>query len=177
MEAKPRDRVATPAEFVKLLDALALPTPAERKAGLRRDPADALREAVPYAMAAYGTARNQEIRVLDWSHVSFDLGAVELAANEEGRKSGGSWRVVPAVKPLLSLLKRAWIAQGRPEKGKVCPSRKRSRSGLVALDHLQGKVRKRWQALGLEPINLHEARHTAATWLDHAGVSPKVASE
>jgi hypothetical protein len=29
----------------------------------------------------------------------------------------------------------------------------------------------------LEPIGLHEARHTTATWLDHAGVSPKVASQ
>lgn len=29
----------------------------------------------------------------------------------------------------------------------------------------------------LEPIGLHESRHTAATWLDHAGVSPKVASQ
>ena len=24
---------------------------------------------------------------------------------------------------------------------------------------------------------MHEARHTAATWLDHAGVSPKVSSQ
>ena len=29
----------------------------------------------------------------------------------------------------------------------------------------------------MEPIGLHEARHTAATWLDHAGISPKVASQ
>ncbi|MEK6251258.1 MAG: hypothetical protein AABM43_04820 [Actinomycetota bacterium] len=29
----------------------------------------------------------------------------------------------------------------------------------------------------MEPIGLHEARHTAATWLDHAGVTPKVASQ
>jgi integrase len=37
-------------------------------------------------------------------------------------------------------------------------------------------VRKTWIDLGLEPIGLHESRHTPATWLDHAGVSPKVAS-
>jgi integrase len=42
---------------------------------------------------------------------------------------------------------------------------------------VQKRVRKRWKDLGLEPIGLHEARHTAATWLDHAGVSPKVASQ
>lgn len=42
--------------------------------------------------------------------------------------------------------------------------------------HLQKRVRKTWADLGLEPIGLHESRHTAATWLDHAGVSPKVSS-
>jgi hypothetical protein len=38
-------------------------------------------------------------------------------------------------------------------------------------------VKKRWEALGLEPIGLQECRHTAATWLDHAGVTPKVSSQ
>lgn len=177
MQAKPRDKVVTPGEFNRLMDALSLETPGEKAEEVKRDPTEALRETIPYALAAYASARNQEIRVLDWSHVRFDLGAVELAADEEGRKPGGSWRVVPAVKPLLTLLKRAWIAQGRPKKGKVCPPRKQSRSGLIAVDHLQGRVRKRWTDLGLEPITLHEARHSTATWLDHAGVSPKVASE
>ena len=53
---------------------------------------------------------------------------IELAADEEGRKPGGSWRVVPLVKPLRALLRRAWIAQGRPTEGKVCPPRHASRS-------------------------------------------------
>jgi len=84
---------------------------------------------------------------------------------------------VPLVAPLASILREEWIAQGRPKKGKVCPPRKNSRSGLISLDHLQERVHKRWRALGLKPIGLHEARHTAATWLDHAGVSPKLASQ
>lgn len=57
--------------------------------------------------------------MLDWKHVDLDLGAVELAADEEGRKPGGSWRVVPLVAPLRSLLRREWLAQGRPKQGKV----------------------------------------------------------
>ncbi len=105
------------------------------------------------------------------------LGAVELAGDEEGRKPGGSWRIVPLVAPLRSLLRRAWLEQGRPRSGKVCPPRKRSQSGLLSLDHLQERVREGWHKLGLDPIGLHEARHTASTWLDHAGVSPKVASQ
>jgi integrase len=42
---------------------------------------------------------------------------------------------------------------------------------------VQKRVHERWRDLELEPIGLHEARHTAATWLDHDGVSPKVASQ
>jgi integrase len=159
MAGTPRDRVATPAEFAGLLSKLPVG------------------DALPYALAGYATARHQEIRVLDWRHVDLTLGAVELAADEEGRKPGGSWRVVPLVKPALTLLKRAWIAQGRPREGKVCPPRYVKGSGLIALSYLQDRVHRRWTKLGLAPIGLHEARHTAATWMDHAGVSPKVASQ
>jgi integrase len=55
MDARPRDRVATPREFALLLDVLVL--------------ADAL----PYALAGYGTARHQEIRTLDWAHVDLRI--------------------------------------------------------------------------------------------------------
>jgi integrase len=158
MDATPRDRVGTPAEFAGLL----APLPVE--------------DALPYALAGFGTARHQEIRILDWSHVDLKLGAVELAADEEGRKPGGSWRVVPLVKPLSAMLRRAWIAQGRPTQGKVCPPKRDRGSGLLDVSYVQKRVHKRWTDLELEPIGLHEARHTAATWLDHAGVSPKIAS-
>jgi integrase len=47
---------------------------------------------------------------------------------------------------------------------------------MLAVGHIQERVHREWRELGLEPIGLHESRHTAATWLDHAGVSPKVAS-
>jgi integrase len=174
---KPRDRVATPAEFARLLRALELQTPAEKASAVTRGRERALTESVPWALAGYATARNQEIRHLDWEEVDWALDAIELAADEEGRKPGGSWRVVPMVKPLRAILRRAWLARGRPSKGKVCPPRKQSRSGMLSLDHVQERVHKRWRDLGLEPIGLHESRHTAATWLDHAGVSPKVASQ
>jgi integrase len=158
MDATPRDRVATPAEFAKLLDVLEL------------------EDALPFALAGYGTARKQEIRTLDWLHVDLKLGAIELAADEEGRKPGGSWRVVPLVKPLRPMLRKAWIAQGRPAEGKVCPPRQYSPSGLLSVGSIQERVHREWRKLKLEPIGLHESRHTAATWLDHAGVSRKVAS-
>lgn len=175
--AKARDRVATPAEFTALLAALSQQTPKERAEKTPRPPREALRDSIPFALAGYGTARSQEIRVLDWEHVNLEVGAVELAADEEGRKPGGSWRIVPLVAPLRALLRQEWMAQGRPTKGRVCPPRAQRRTGLIALNTLQTRLHKRWRDLGLEPIGLHESRHTAATWLDHAGVSPKVSSQ
>jgi hypothetical protein len=88
---------------------------------------------------------------VDWSHVDLKLGAVELAADEEGRKPGGSWRVVPPVKPLHARLREAWIAQGRPTKSKVCPPRQHSPSGMLALGDVQERVHREWQTLGLKP--------------------------
>jgi integrase len=131
----------------------------------------------PYALAAYATARKQEIEVLDWRDLRLDLAAGELAADPDGRKPGGSWRIVFLVEPLLTLLREEWIAQGRPTEGKVCPPERVRKSGRKSMRTLQERVRKRWEALDLDPIGPQECRHTAATWLDHAGVTPKVASQ
>lgn len=177
MEAKPRDRVATPHEFATLLKALSRQTPDEMEAKTARSPRAALRDAVPFALAAYATARRQEIQLLDWRDVDLELGAVELAADEDGRKPGGSWRIVPLVAQLKAILKQEWLAQGQPKQGRVCQPRRNSKSGTISLARVQTRVHDRWRDLKLEPIGLHELRHTAATWLDHAGVSPKVASQ
>jgi integrase len=83
---------------------------------------------------------------------------------------------VPLVQPLKHRLREEWMAQGKPTEGKVCPPRKRSASGMLQLGAIQRRVDKEWRDRGVEPIGLHESLHTAATWLDHAGVSPKVAS-
>lgn len=48
------------------------------------------------------------------------------------------------------------------------------KSGMVDLSHIQRQARELWLPAGLTPIGLHESRHTFATWLDHAGVSPKL---
>ncbi len=170
-------RVVTPAEFHLLLKALWKRTPEEIEDGETRDRRDALRDALPYALAAYGTARAQEIELLDWTHVDLVVGGAELAGDEDGRKPGGSWRVVPLTKPLRALLHQEWLAQGKPSEGRVCPPQRMRKSGRKSMRSLQRRVRCRWQVQGLEPIGLQEARHTAATWLDHAGVSPKVCSQ
>lgn len=85
-------------------------------------------------------------------------------------------RIVPIVEPLLRRLRDEWIRQGQPGTGKVCPPRARSESGLLDLSGLSKRVAQSWQEVGFAPVGLQDSRHTAATWLDHAGVAPKVAS-
>lgn len=157
-DSKPRERVATPAEFRRLLAAL------ERV------------DALPWALAGYGTARAEEIRQLQWSEVDLKAQMMFLAEDESGRKSDAARRAVPLVKPLARMLRKAWVADGRPAKGPVCPPRNASSSGKLSLGALQKRVFKEWEEAEMQPIGLQDSRHTAATWLDHAKVSPKVAS-
>ena len=115
--------------------------------------------------------------MLDWRHVDLKLGAIELAADEEGRKPGGSWRVVPLVKPLPSDAARGVDRPGPAERGQGLPAAAAQPVGDARSSATcSGACIASGATLGLEPIGLHESRHTAATWLDHAGVSPKVAS-
>ena len=75
------------------------------------------------------------------------------------------------------LLKRQHLAFGRPKDGLVCPPHAEwATSGLLNTGWLAARANKCWKDAGLHRITLQEARHTAGTWLDAAGVSPKVAS-
>jgi len=67
MDARPIDRVASPAEFAQLLDAL---------------PVDI---ALPYALAGYGMGRRAQIIRLRWPEVDLDVGAIEW-----GRRMGST---------------------------------------------------------------------------------------
>jgi integrase len=157
-DSKERDRIATPGEFVYLLD--------------RLKPEDAL----PWVLAAYATARAQEIRALEWPEVDFEHDVLLLAVSEMARKSEAARRIIPIIEPLRARLHGEWVRQGRPSGGRVCPPRAKSKSGMLSLNQLQKRTKKIWSELDLNPIGLQDSRHTAGTWLDHAHVSPKVAS-
>lgn len=154
-----RDRVATPLEFEQLLSVL--------------EPVDR----VPFAIAGYSGARHQEIQAIYWEDVDFELEAIALAILDTARKSESAKRIIPAVKPLMRIIRAEWMRQGRPTAGKVCrPKRINSKSGNLNLSNVVKRARKVWEPAGLEPIGLHECRHTFVTWLDLAGVSPKTNS-
>jgi integrase len=159
MDATPIERVASPEEFAKLLDALPLEI------------------ALPYALAAYGMGRRAQIIHLAWPDVELDVGALEWGVQLEARKYEASRRVVPIVPPLLALMKRRYLELGRPTEGLVCPPLVAwATTGLLNTGWLATRARKCWEGAQLEAITLQEARHTAGTWLDAAGVRPKVAS-
>lgn len=159
LDENPIERVASPAEFSQLLAVLDT------------------NDAVALALAACAAARAEQIRHLLWEEVDLKVGAVELGVHPDARKSGAARRVVPTVPLLLSLLKRAYLEQGRPDgKQPVVPPRYKADSGMVSTGGVLKRAGRRWRAAGLQPITLQEARHTCATWLDAAGVSPRIAS-
>jgi integrase len=158
-DSKPRDRIASPGEFAHLLTYL--------------QPEDA----IPWALAGYGTARAQEIEAHEWPEVDFEHDVNLFGAQEDAQKSEAARRIVPMVRQLRERLYAEWLRQGSPKTGLVCPPRQSgSRSGRLSLNSLQKRRFPTWKKIGLKPIGLQDSRHTAATWLDHAGVSPKVAS-
>ena len=159
MDAKPLERVASPAEFARLLAVL---------------PSDL---GLPYALAGYGMGRRAQIIRLRWTDIDLDLGAIEWGVEWEARKYDASRRVVPTVAPLLGLLKRRYMEQGRPREGLVCPPHAAwATTGLLNTGWVATRAHEYSKTAKLQPITLQEARHTAATWLDAAGVPPKVAS-
>jgi integrase len=152
-------RIATPGEFAELLDSV----PAE--------------DALAWAIAGYATARHQEIEALDWNDVDFAENAILLGGDDEARKSDAARRIVPMVKQLRVRMRAEWERQGRPRSGPIFkPKRADNKSGTADLNAALRRITKKWTELGLEPISFQDSRHTAATWLDHAGVSPKVSS-
>ncbi len=159
MGARPIERVASPSEFAELLAAL--------------EPEDAM----PYALAGYAMGRRAQIVRLGWPEVDVKVGALEWGVEWEARKYEASRRVVPIVPPLLVLFKRVYMEQGRPKDGLVCrPRTEWATTGLLNTGWLAKRTEKIWTDARLRPITLQEARHTAATWLDAAGVAPKIAS-
>ena len=59
-----------------------------------------------------------------------------------GRKPGGSWRVVPLVKPLRATLNRAWIAQGRPGEGRRLAEGRLAADGAQDAGEPAGRLRR-----------------------------------
>jgi integrase len=139
-DEKPRTRVADAEEAAVLLAAL--------------DPADA----VPYALAFYAGLRRAEIKRLDWPDVELD--GYRLIVRK-AKSEAGTGRRPPIAEPLRPILLGEFMRQGR-QNGAVS-------AASVTSGKIAERARRRWGAAGLEPITLHECRHTYASFLMAAG--------
>lgn len=151
-----RDRIASPAEAEALLAPL---TPGD---------------AALWATAFYAGLRCGELMALRWEEVDLADGVirVERAYDPKAReyvapKSKAGLRRVPIPTRL---------------KGYLMPVRKQA--GLVFGDsepfdrrHVVKRALEAWTTAKLEPIGLHEARHTYASMMIAAGVNAKALSE
>lgn len=171
MNATPRDRVATVSELQTLLAALELD------------------DALPFAIAAYATARRAEIRHARVEDVDLELGVIYLGADDRGRKSRAAQRAVPLVKPLRVMVRQSLMARGRPAGEELlCAGHKPGgrNSGMLSFEALQTRADAKWAPVDQdgnelpkvgERITAHECRHTCASWLHAAGVLPIVVSQ
>lgn len=157
-----RERAATPAEAETLL------------AALEGDAHDI------YAVAFYSGLRRGELQALRVEDVLADRISVgrswDPVIGEKLPKSKAGIRDVPIVEPLRSILERR--CNGRPGSAFVFgtdtepfnPNTLRDRALRCWAVAAVGAFLQR-RSDDLDPIGLHEARHSFSTWLDHAGIS------
>ena len=127
------------------------------------------RDRVPFALAFYAGLRRSEMDRLQWDDI--DLERLWLVVGKS-KSAAGTGRRLPIAAPLKPILMRAFMLQGRPERGRVL-GRVSVTSGRLA-----PRAAKAWSStaakrhdeeLVLEPIGLHECRHTYASFLMAAG--------
>lgn len=153
-----RDRIASPAEAEALIEAL----PAGERA--------------LWATAMYAGLRLGELRALRWEDVDLAGGVIRVERSWDAKegpvapKSRKGLRSVPIPAVLRDYLDRTIGAE---------------RSGLVfgrsaerpfCVSTIVDRARRAWETAELEPIGLHECRHTFASLMISARVNPKALS-
>ena len=120
--------------------------------------------------------RRGELKALRWSDVDLDAGLIRVERgwdDKEGPiepKSRAGRRRVPLAAPLRSILLHTGC-EAAPRGGPCLP---RPRGGRpLDAEVLSERARRAWGKAGLEPIGLHECRHTYAAFMIAAGVNAK----
>jgi integrase len=153
-----RERIASPEEAQLLL--AALPE----------------RDRAVWATALYAGLRRGELMALRWEDVDLAKGLihVERAYDEKGRvhiepKSRAGRRTIPIIGALCDELLAHKTREGR-DSGLVFGS---SEDTPFVTSNLWRRAQVAWRRANLNPIGLHEARHTFASTLIAAGVNAK----
>jgi integrase len=150
-----RDRIASPEEAAKLIEALP-----EGDRAL-------------WATALYAGLRRGELMGLTWEDIDLAAGVIRVERSYDptsgttvAPKSAAGTRKVPIASVLREHLIAHKLRSGRSD-------------GLVfgrSADAPRRRAAKVWRAAGLDPIGLHESRHTFASLMIAAGVNAKALS-
>jgi integrase len=165
---------------------LALPTSRARRERIAR-PAEAraLIEALPerdralWASALYAGLRRGELRALRWSDVDFAQGVIRVERSWDDRvgpiepKSRAGRRRVPLTQQLRASLAAHRLLRQSGRDDLVFEGRGKNAFSSEAAVR---RAREAWKEAKLEPIGLHECRHTYAAFMIAAGVNPKALS-
>jgi integrase len=157
-----RDRVARPQEAAALINAL----PANQQA--------------LWATAFYAGLRLGELQALDWVHLNLDRNLIHVERSWDRiagfiePKSRAGRRRVPITNTLRTYLQRHLQGQGNDGAGLVFPNTHGNRPFNPSTIRLHSTPR--WEADGLQPITLHECRHTYAAFMIAAGINAKALS-
>ena len=161
-----RDRFATATELDKLLDALPV------------------RDRPLWATAAYAGLRRGELMALRWSEVDLGAGLIHVSRSHDPEagvtgepKSRAGLRRVPIPPVLRDYLvehrMRAKSGQPLVFARSALAGLRRGPDGPFSDSGVNQRARKFWEEGGLEPITLHECRHTYASLMIAAEESPK----
>jgi len=157
-----RDRIVTPKQAAKLLDAL-------------RDAHDR----ALWGTALYAGLRRGELLALQWQDVDIAAGQINVSrswdvseGHDVGPKSREGRRTVPIAGCLRTLLAAHRLASSRAN-GHVFGT---TGTGVAAIRHVTKRADDAWKAARLDRITLHEARHTYASLMIAAGVNAKALS-
>jgi integrase len=151
-----RERVADRQEAQTLLDALPV------------------RERALWACAFYGGLRRGELRALRWSDIGLDEGVIRVertwddVEGDVSTKTEAGDRKVPLAGMLRRVLVEHKLATGRAGDQLVFG---RTASDPFVSSTVGARAYKAWKDDGLRKITLHEARHSAASYLIEAGLN------
>lgn len=154
-----RDRVASPTEAAALIAAVP-------------DTDRAL-----WATAMYAGLRAGELRALRVSAVDLEAGVIHVVAgwdDQEGEievKSRAGVRTVPIIAELRPILIAHLMATGRRGRPDALVFGRTDTDPFLRSTP-RNRARKAWTDANLDPITLHECRHTYASTMVAAGVDP-----
>ena len=156
-----RDRIASPAEAEQLL------------AALKRS------DRPLWATALYAGLRRGELMALRWQDVDFAQGIINVVRAWDPKdremvapKSKAGTRRVPIPAALRAFLAPEKLSSGGEPDALVFGVRGEPFSASSVGERAQ----RAWESAGLEPISLHECRHTFASLMIAAGVNAKALS-